>query len=442
MDQSVKNKMPFISIRWSAGICLLSVSALLFAGCSKSTAPTPAAGAKEEEKHDPVTIQVGIKSSGYFSEDEFNRYIAEPVKKKYPWITAERVIYGNDTLESIVVSGATPDLIITNNINGFPQLAQLDLLDSIEPLIQKHGIDLSRFEAGAVEAVKAGSRRSDLTALPYYRNFAVLYYSKEIFDKFAVPYPKDGMTWPQATELARKLTKLDNGVQYRGLEPNVTERLGAQLSLPLVDGKTNRTLINSEQWRKVMNQMVSIYEIPGNGTIAPKSKGTNQFVKERILAMTPDGNLLKSLSETPDFWDMVTIPVWPEAPKIGMSPDEHIMVVSKVSKHKDDAMRVISSLLSDEVQMDMSKNGRTSVMKDPKIQGAFAQDLEYMKGKNIQAVFKTQMAIYDATLYDTEAINGLATALNNVVTKGKDVNTALREAEESVNKKIETMLLK
>ncbi|WP_158301922.1 ABC transporter substrate-binding protein [Paenibacillus mesophilus] len=419
------------------------VSLLLVAGCGKAAAPA-ASVPPAEEKHDPVKVTIGIKASGYLTEAEFKRYITDPVQKKYPWITTERVIYTNNNLTEIVARGDTPDLIVSNNINGFPQLAELGLLDSMDDLIKKHGLDLKRFEDGALDAIKLGSKRQELVALPYSRSFAVLYYSKEIFDKFAVAYPKDGMTWQQAAELAKKVTRLDNGVQYRGLDPNVAERLGAQLSLAMVDSKTNRTLINTDPWKKVVSLMGDIYSIPGNGSITVKSAGAELLGKKKTLAMLPEGNILFGfgLDESPDMWDMVTIPVWPEAPKIGMSPDEQIMVLSKTSKHRDDAMRVLSVVLSDEVQTDMSKNGRTSIMKDPEIQAAFAQDLAFMKGKNIQAIFKTQMANYEATLYDTAANNGLAAAVKSIVTQGKDVNTALREAEESVNKKIDETLRK
>jgi multiple sugar transport system substrate-binding protein len=77
------------------------------------------------------------------------------------------------------------------------------------------------------------------------------------------------------------------------------------------------------------------------------------------------------------------------------------------------------------------------MMRDPKIQQAYAQDLAFMKGKNIPAIFKTGLAKpYEATLYDTAAMNALSVELKNIVTKGKDVNTALRDAEEAANKKI------
>jgi multiple sugar transport system substrate-binding protein len=425
--------------KWVRQLGVLAAGAVLFTGCSK--AAEPAAEVKAEEKHDPVTIQVGLKATGYLTPEEFKRYIADPVRKRYPWITAEMVIYTTNNLPEFVVAGKTPDIIITNNVNGMPQLTELDLLTPIDDLVKKQSFDLNRFEDSAVDSVKVASQRNDLVALPYTRNFAVLYYNKDIFDKFAVPYPKDGMTWEQATGLAKQVTKLDNGIQYRGLEPNVPERLGAQLSLPLVDRKTNKSAINTEPWKKVMNQMAQIYGIPGNGSITVKNVGDELFAKTRTLAMIAEGNILfgAKLNEMTDFnWDMATIPVWPEAPKAGTSPDEHLMVLSKTSKYKEDAFRVMTAVLSEDVQLDMSKNGRTSMMRDSKIQQAYAQDLTFMKGKNIQAIFKTGLAKpYDATLYDTIVMSALSAELKNIVTKGKDVNSALRDAEEAANKKIQ-----
>ncbi|RKN71832.1 extracellular solute-binding protein [Paenibacillus ginsengarvi] len=107
-----------------------------------------------------------------------------------------------------------------------------------------------------------------LIGIPYTRNFSALYYNKTIFDKFGVAYPKEGMTWSEYADVAKRVTRTEGGIQYRGLEPNVPKRVGAQLSLPLVDPKTNRAALNTEQWKKVLTQMTDIYKIPGNEKMA------------------------------------------------------------------------------------------------------------------------------------------------------------------------------
>ena len=49
-------------------------------------------------------------------------------------------------------------------------------------------------------------------------------------------------------------------------------------------------------------------------------------------------------------------------------------------------------LTSEEVQMKASKMGRVTVLNDPAINKAFASDLEWTKGKNLQGIFKSKPA--------------------------------------------------
>ncbi|CAG7618855.1 hypothetical protein PAESOLCIP111_02155 [Paenibacillus solanacearum] len=446
MNQMMKKlKVSSPECKASAYACIPAVLlTALLSGCGSGNATNDASGTKTPEQHEPVTVKVGVKASGYLTDDEFKRFIAEPVKKKYPWITAEKTAYDDKLLPEQVTAKQVPDIIITNNVNGIPIISEMKLLDPMTESIKKHNIDLSRFEPQALEAIKAATGSNDLIALPYTQNFSALYYNKDIFDKFAVPYPKDGMTWQEATELARKVTKLDGGVQYRGLEPNVPERMGMQLSIPLVDVKTNRALINTEAWKKVMQQAADIYTIPGNSKHAWKTAGINLFVKDRTLAMLADVNIIGTarFSELPDLnWDMAAYPVFPDAPGTGMGPDMHIMVPTNTSQHKDDVYRVIMTAISDEVQLDMAGQGKTSVMKDEKYKTAFGKDLAFLKGKNIAAPFKTAKAKpYTPTLHDTIAMSAIQTQLREMFTKGKDVNSALRDAEEKINKDIEAKL--
>src|SRR5690606_19838385 len=55
-----------------------------------------------------------------------------------------------------------------------------------------------------------------VTALPMYINQHILFYNKDIFDKFAVDYPHNHMTWDELYETAKSLTRTDGGVNYLG----------------------------------------------------------------------------------------------------------------------------------------------------------------------------------------------------------------------------------
>jgi hypothetical protein len=75
-------------------VWLGALFALLLAGCGQTEKSetglsgdagndpkTPSETKAEEQKHDPVKISVGIKGSGYFTEEEFQKYITDPVQR-------------------------------------------------------------------------------------------------------------------------------------------------------------------------------------------------------------------------------------------------------------------------------------------------------------------------------------------------------------------------
>ncbi|TNJ63353.1 hypothetical protein FE784_25885 [Paenibacillus hemerocallicola] len=131
-------------------------------------------------------------------------------------------------------------------------------------------------------------------------------------------------------------------------------------------------------------------------------------------------------------------PTYPERPGVGLQVDAHILSVTSASKHKQEAFQVLATVVSDEVQLDIAKKGKISALNDPKIQKAFGENLTFVNGKNLQAAFKTKPAeTFVATEYINDAKTEIRAAFKEVTEKGKDINTALREAEEKTNLKIQ-----
>src|SRR5262249_24395576 len=145
------------------------------------------------------------------------------------------------------------------------------------------------------------------------------YYNKDIFDRFAVPYPKDGMTWDNAIDLAKKLTRSDGGVQYKGLtiDGNIN-RLGEQRSLPMVD-PTGKSVLQTDGWKSVFDVYRQIGQIPGN--LLENPQRIQAFEKDKNLAML--AGLSARIGEFEQLqnqgqamnWDMVTMPTFSQAPK-------------------------------------------------------------------------------------------------------------------------------
>jgi multiple sugar transport system substrate-binding protein len=205
----------------------------------------------------------------------------------------------------LVAAGTTPDMLMLWN-GSLSGLNELGIMGDITPLVKKFNVDLTRFETEAIDAVKIASPKGELYGLPYTQQLNALYYNRNLFDKFAVDYPKDGMTWEDAIALAKKVTRTDGGVQYYGLDPENVTRLAFPLSLSPIDTKTGKASVNTDGWRRAFETTYAIYSIPGN------ERGKFfQFEKE-IVAMHAGINMFARLANAAekgfDNWDVAQYP--------------------------------------------------------------------------------------------------------------------------------------
>ncbi|RKN73020.1 ABC transporter substrate-binding protein [Paenibacillus ginsengarvi] len=436
--------------KWIGAAAVSVLASALLAGCGgaggagagkTASGDTNKTEVKEAKKADPVTITIGVRATGYLTEDEIQRYIVQPVSKKYPHITINRIVLDDKTnsFENLLAAGSLPDIIFHTSLL-LPDLKRLKVDQDLTAGLKTANVDLTKFNATALDAIKITSENDFLMGIPYTMHFNALYYNKDIFDKFGAAYPKDGMTWQDVTELAKKVTRKEDTVQYRGFEPDSIYRAGSQLGLPLIEPKTFKSLGNTDDWKKVVQMAKDVYDIPGNGTIQTFSSGVNAFVKDRKLAMLAGLNWLPNLAEVKDQftnWDLASYPTWPGKPGIGTQIDLHVMVVPSTSKHKEAALQVIETVVSDEVQSDMAKNGRVSVLKDKKYQDTFAQNLDFVKGKNIPAIFKSAPTKpFPSTIHANKAFNEITKVMTQVTKNNIDVNTALRSYDELMDKYI------
>lgn len=434
-------------------ICIIAMFGGLLAGCGsngdqpeenitsskENTTTTEGTNDTPElaEDPDPVTIKFGVRHA-YITDDELDRYVINPVKERYPHITVEIVrLGGENSYDNLIASNLLPDIVVGNSLS-IGDVRDWGVQIDISDLIKKHDFNISRLNEDTVEAMLVGNGTDFPVGLPYTMHFNALYYNKDLFDKFAVDYPEDGMTWNEVIELGKIMTREEGGVQYRGLEPDSVYRAGSQRSLPVVDPESYESLINSDEWAKVYSMVKSIYDIPGNSKVQVYSRGANAFA-EGDLAMLATLNKVPFLESVKDVftnWDMASYPVWPDLPDTGTQIDVHIMMPTITSEHLDDAFRVMETVLSDEVQLDMARNARVSVLKGKKFEEEFGKETEILEGKNVKAIFKTKPSIpkQDPTSYFS--LSEITRSMRKIMNEDLDINTALRQLEEEMNMRI------
>jgi multiple sugar transport system substrate-binding protein len=435
-------------------LSLVMVLAFVLAGCGNNASPsTDGNEASKVAPADPVNLSFYLGVN--LSDNDYQKFIAEPVKKKFPNVTLTKVDKpgtNQNNFEDLIAAGTVPDIFFSS-FAPMPEMIELKMLEDLAPYAKKQNVNLGAFEPRVIEEVQQYGQNGSLLALPLYLNFGALFYNKDIFDKFGVAYPKDGMTWNQVVELARKVTRNDAGTQYRGLDAQNHAQIGDSYSLTLYDPKTKKATVDTDGWKKVMTLMQSVYEIPGNLETDKKRFGgaKDLFFTEKNIAMYPIwfNSMITNFVNLADKgqpmnWDMVTMPSFDDKPGVGFKADAHMLMMSNTSKHKDQAFQVIAYLTSSvESQTLISHNARLSGLTDSKIRQQFGAEVPALKGKNLENALKLKPAENVApTEFDSLVNKQLSAAKDKIIFDHVDVNTALRQAQEAADQAIQAELKK
>lgn len=374
--------------------------------------------------------------------EEFEQLYIEPVKQKYPHITLEYNRINNFSLyDQIIAAGEIPDFYISFNGN-MPGLRDRGINMDMEELFKKHNFDLSRFQQNYLDDIQyAAVKEGELYGLPLETAFHALYYNIDLFDNFGVAHPEDGMTMEEAYEIAREMTRVEDGVQYRGWDIGSIARLAQPLGLEFVSHETEKAIMSSEGWKRVFELGKRIYSIPGNEPASDSSKNrVNGFLGDRSIAMLNETNIFSRLKEAEEEglnWDVVQHPYYEERPNIYGNSTVYMVGAVPTTKHMDQVMLVIEVLTSDEVQMEISKAGRVSPLDNEEIRLAFGQGDPLLKDKNLPGILKGTPVQYPIYLYRNTAQSLMSKKFNEYVNGVGDVNTLLRELDDEINLEIE-----
>lgn len=422
---------------------MIVIMAAALAGCGKES---PAAEVKNASgyNNEPVKLTIYDYQAG-FNDRELQAYIVKPIQKRYPNISFELVTAKSP--EDLAASGIVPDLVTTSNVY-VKHMLDLGFGEDLQQIVKKYNMNLSRIEPEALNELTKLGQKGEMYGLPISMNYGVMLYNKEIFDKLGATYPKDGMTWSQTLEHAKKVTRTYGGIRYVGVAMGAPQGLVRQYSLPVVDAKQEKSNVTAEGFKQIFMLLRTLYDM--EGYIGPKKEfnyGFNEFTKEQTLAMHPNwiagvtDSLAQLEKDGKSFkWDMVSYPAFDDRPKLGRQIDFHLFMVPPASKHKNAAYEVIRTLLTDEAQTEMNKAGRMTVLKDTELKKNYAVDLKLYEGKNLAGIFKVApSAAPMSTNYDTKIYSILQESNIEMAQNNMDVNTALRIADEKANKHIQEM---
>lgn len=160
----------------------------------------------QEEVKDPDPVKLDVYISGTsLTDTEFEKFLADPIRRKYPHMTLQLIRDGQGTtITDLVTAGDFPDIAITSN-TSLDKYMRYQIPIDLAPLASTHNLDLSQIKPAVKETLALYSDSNELLGIPFSLNYAGLWYNIDLFDKFAEDYPRDLMTWEDTLPIARNL---------------------------------------------------------------------------------------------------------------------------------------------------------------------------------------------------------------------------------------------
>ncbi|MFC0213594.1 ABC transporter substrate-binding protein [Paenibacillus chartarius] len=372
------------------------MSALLLSACS---AAAPAGGTasgqssgpalKEMGKDEKATIKVMYHDKNFFFQEYGNMFSA-----KFPNIDVEVVsmqgMYGEgkDYKKEYqkLFDTEKPDVIFVQDLNQLEKLGAEGRLLALDDVIKQDKFDIDQIHPPVIELLKAHGDGKLYGLTPeYYSN--VIYYNKDLFEKYGVPLPTNKMSWEDLLQTAKRFPtdgKPEERVygfaayNYGGKEVGYMylSSMAATLGLRSVDPERMSVTMETDGWKRALQTTVdalksgAVYvpqeEAPMN---QPRSYEdylkSNPFIAGRA-AMTMDGSyLMQNLERAkevikdmkPVNWDVVTMPVDPNNPDVSNELSLNgIFAVNAQASNLRAAWELVKYINSDEMARVRSKS--------------------------------------------------------------------------------------
>jgi len=352
---------------------LVVLLVLSLAACGPTATPAPAATERPAVTEVPKAteapaeaVEITFMAWGAPEELAVWQQIADEFQAANPDITVKMDVSEWDSywtkLDTLFAGGTPPD-VFAMDAPLFLDWQSREVLLNLQPYIDA----TPGFLDGYYEQPLSGYKLADgYYGLPRDFQTIVMYYNKNMFDAAGVEYPKEGWTWEDLRETAKKLTVDKDG-------DGKTDQYGYSCDLwdmelcwseaiwayggDVISSDYTRTLIGEpkarEAW-KLFHDMIFVDKSMPD-TVAAGEYGYDLF-QAGVVAMWPHGHWSMPAYKDVEFqWDAAPMPAGPAGQ--ATSVNSAGFVIAKDSKHPDAAWEFVKYALSQTGQTRLTELG-------------------------------------------------------------------------------------
>jgi multiple sugar transport system substrate-binding protein len=332
-------------LRWFGWMAILSALSLLVTACSGSAA----SGGKTE-----------IRIGGAFSSPAEKKIVESQIQefeKENPNIHVKIESINDDymkQMQTLIGAHKEPDIFYLDSM-PVPDMIRLNVLEPLDPYIQKYGVNLGDFEDSLVKAFQKDGKTY---GIPKDYNTLALFYNKKMLKEAGVEVPK---TWAELRDAAMKLTRdghkgLCISPELARYQPFLYQNGGRVLN---AEGKAT---LNDPKNAEALQFFADLF-IKDHSADTPNNLGVqwsgDAFAEGKAAMVIEGGWLIPFLKDKAPQLDygIAELPVKENGgPKSNMAFTV-AYVMSKNSKHKDEAFKLIQFLTSEKGQDYVVKSG-------------------------------------------------------------------------------------
>ncbi len=248
----------------------------------------------------------------------------------------------------LFASNTAPDVIFINN-HYLPVYANAGLLEDLSE--QSKIFEFDKFYSKSLETLSWDGK---IYAVPRDISNLVIYYNKDIFDKYNIPYPSDNWTLDDMVKTSQKLTHLPDvfGISF---EEEPIFYLPYLMSFGTKD-LTDFEDVKIQKGLKFYSDLRKKYHTAPYKEESASATMAQMFLQGRIGMHLSGRWLVPKYRQEADFdWDIAPFPMLNKSSALPM--DASGWAVAKSSKHKSEALKLIKYLSSEENSEKFAQSG-------------------------------------------------------------------------------------